>query len=165
MGEVYSLSHREREGAAQRRKGEGDMHIYDNQPGGTILRARDLRRNASAPEKRLLRGLREAFPDLKWRHQAPVGPFYADVLCFNAKLIIEIDGDTHAQADDYDTRRTRFLQGEGYRVLRFGNSDVMQNLEGVLTQISFSLRQKEGARRASDGKVEGDRTQEKGALA
>ncbi|WP_353441033.1 endonuclease domain-containing protein [Sphingomonas faeni] len=144
------------------------MRLYDNKQSGTVLRARALRRNASAPEKRLLRGLREAFPDLKWRHQAQVGPFYADILCFTAKLIIEVDGDTHAQADDYDTRRTQFLKHEGYNVLRFGNPDVMTNLEGILTQISFSLREKERARAAQPcGKVEGDQydhAKEKSAL-
>ena len=140
------------------------MRLYDNKQSGTVLRARDLRRNASAPEKRLLRGLRESFPDLKWRHQAPVGPFYADILCFAAKLIIEVDGDTHAKADGYDTRRTQLLKHEGYNVLRFGNTDVMQNLEGVIASISLSLWEREGAHCVSNGKGEGD-AQKKGGTA
>ncbi|WP_423605533.1 endonuclease domain-containing protein [Sphingomonas sp. MS122] len=72
------------------------MRLYANQPSGTVPRARQLRRDAPEPERRLLRALREAFPAHKWRHQAPVGPFYADILCFSEALVIEVDGDTHA---------------------------------------------------------------------
>ena len=137
------------------------MQLYEDQPSGTIARARQLRREAPEPERHLLRGLREAFPALKWRHQAPLGPFHPDILCFSKKLVVEVDGDTHADMASEDAARTRFIEREGYRVIRFTNTDVMQNLEGVLAQISFSLREKEGAR-AKRGKVEGDRTKEKG---
>ena len=140
------------------------MRSYRNQPVGTVPRARELRRNAPEPERRLLRGLREAFPNLKWRHQAPLGPFYPDILCFSEKLVIEVDGDTHATSADHDASRTAFMRNEGYTVIRFGNPDVTQNLEGVLTQIAFSLREKEGARRVSGGKDEG-RHEEKGSPA
>ncbi|WP_375393990.1 endonuclease domain-containing protein [uncultured Sphingomonas sp.] len=137
------------------------MRSYRNQPIGTVPRARQLRREAPEPERRLLRGLREAFPHLKWRHQTPLGPFHPDILCFSEKLVIEVDGDTHAHTVSEDAARTRFIERQGYRVLRFTNTDVMQNLEGVLTQISFSLREKEGARRVSGGKDEGDHAQKK----
>lgn len=132
------------------------MRLYQNQPSGTVSRAKQLRREASPPERRLLRALREAFPTHKWRHQAPVGPFYADILCFSEALVIEVDGDTHAGIGERDAARTRFIESEGYRVLRFWNSDVMSDIEGVLGQISLSLREREGAHRVSDGKGEGD---------
>lgn len=93
----------------------------------------------------------------------PVGPFYADILCFSERLVIEVDGDTHATAHEYDAGRSRFIEREGYRVIRFANTDVIQNLEGVLTQISFSLRKKEGAPQAR--KDEDNRAQEKGGTA
>ncbi len=140
------------------------MHHYNHQPGGTLAQLRDLRRNAPEPERRLLRALRETFPDLKWRHQAPVGPFHTDILCFSEHLILEVDGDTHASTETYDANRTRFLEREGYRVLRFGNPDVMQNLEGVIASISLSLREREGAHCASNGKGE-DGPQKKGGIA
>ena len=139
------------------------MRLYEDRPSGTIARARQLRHEAPEPERRLLRGLREAFPQLKWRHQAPLGPFYADILCFSEKLVIEVDGDTHAAAPNADASRTAFMAREGYRTLRVTNTDVMQNREGVLARISFSLREKEGARRVSGGKDEGDRAREEGA--
>ncbi|SFP46784.1 endonuclease domain-containing protein [Sphingomonas rubra] len=133
------------------------MWLYAKQPIGTVTRARQLRREASEPERRLLRALREAFPSLKWRHQTPIGLFYADLLCFCEKLVIEVDGDTHAAREQQDAARTRFFEQQGYRVIRFANTDVMQNLEGALTQISFSLREKEGARTARPcGKDEAD---------
>lgn len=132
------------------------MRLYRNQPSGTVARAKQLRREASPVERRLLRALREAFPTHKWRHQAPAGPFYADILCFSEALVIEVDGDTHAEAQERGAARTAVIAREGFRVIRFTNKDVMENTEGVLTQISLSLREREGAHRASDGKGEGD---------
>ncbi|WP_428968923.1 endonuclease domain-containing protein [Sphingomonas sp. Xoc002] len=132
------------------------MRLYENQPTGTVPRARQLRREASEPERRLLRALRQTYPHLKWRHQAPLGPFFADMLCFAEKLVIEVDGDTHAAAEGYDASREDFMAHEGYRTVRVTNADVMENLEGVMERISFSLREKEGARAAQPcGKDEG----------
>ncbi|WP_375401903.1 endonuclease domain-containing protein [uncultured Sphingomonas sp.] len=132
------------------------MRTYANQPPGTITRARELRRNASEAEKRLLRALREAFPTLKWRHSVPFGPYYADILCFSAKLVIEIDGGQHGEAHAYDERRTRHMNAEGYQVLRFWNNDVLANTDGVIAQISLSFQEREGAhlRASGDGKGE-----------
>ncbi|WP_375429520.1 endonuclease domain-containing protein [uncultured Sphingomonas sp.] len=136
------------------------MRLYEDQPSGTITRARELRRIASEAEKRLLRALRTTFPTLKWRHSVPFGPYYADILCFAAKLVIEVDGGQHGKAHAYDERRTRHMNAEGYRVLRFWNNDVLANTDGVIEAVTNSLppREREGARpRASgDGKDEGD---------
>ena len=137
------------------------MRLYEDRPAGTVDRARLLRRHAPEPERRLLRALRHAFPDHKWRHQAPIGPFFADMLCFADNLVIEVDGDTHVAASD--AHRDAFVAGKGFRTLRFTNADVMQNLDGVLTEISFFLREKEGAH-AKHGKDEGG-TNVKGAVA
>lgn len=160
-----SLSLWEREGAAQRRKGEGVRH-YDNHRSGTVQRARQLRRDASEPERRLLRALHLAYPHLKWRHQAPLGPFFADMLCFSEKLVIELDGDTHAVADEHDASRAAFMRSERHRTIRVTKADAMQTLEGVLTQISFSLREREGARALHPrGTEEGVVLKKKGGLA
>jgi len=142
------------------------VRSYDNHRSGTVQRARQLRRAAPEPERRLLCALRETYPHLKWRHQAPLGPFFADMLCFSEKLVIEVDGDTHAVAEGYDTSREDFMARAGYRTVRVGNADVMENLEGVLTQISFSLREKEGVRAAQPrGKDEGSSSKKKDGVA
>ncbi|WP_426255290.1 endonuclease domain-containing protein [Sphingomonas sp. DC2300-3] len=137
--------------------------LYKDAPSGTVQRARDLRRNAPGPERHLLRALRDTYPHLKWRHQAPLGPFYADMLCFSEKLVIEVDGDTHAGAEGSDTSRAGFMAREGYRTIRVSNTDVMTNLEGVIEHISFSLREKEGA--AQPRKDEGLSPKKKGGTA
>ena len=137
--------------------------LYKDAPSGTVQRARDLRRNAPGPERHLLRALRDTYPHLKWRHQAPLGPFYADMLCFSEKLVIEVDGDTHAGAEGSDTSRAGFMAREGYRTIRVSNTDVMTNIEGVIEHISFSLREKEGA--AQPRKDEGLSPKKKGGTA
>lgn len=133
------------------------MLLYQNRPAGTVDRARQLRRDASLPERRLLRALREACPRLKWRHQAPIGPYFADILCFSTKLVIEVDGDTHGEAQEYDARRTAFLTREGFQVMRFTNEDVVTNLNGALTNISLSLQERGGRDEQRREKGEADR--------
>lgn len=122
------------------------MRLYANQPSGTVPRARQLRRDAPEPERRLLQALREAFPAHKWRHQAPVGPFYADILCFSEALGIEVDGDTHAGSESRDAARTAIIATEGYRVIRFTNDDVMRNIDGVLSSVAALLASKDKGR-------------------
>ena len=128
----------EREGGAQRRKGEA-VKAYDQARTGAVLRARQLRRDSTEAEKRLLRSLRAKLPQFKWRHQMPVGPYFADLACFAERLIIELDGGQHAVAGTYDARRTAFLKAQGYRVIRFWNNDVIANVDGVLEVIADML--------------------------
>jgi very-short-patch-repair endonuclease len=107
---------------------------------GTIARARRLRRDATPAEKRLWSSLRGSnLGGTKFRRQQRLGPFIADFACQSARLVIEVDGDSHAEQIDYDARRTEFLVREGYRVLRFSNRDVMSNLEGVCRAIELAL--------------------------
>lgn len=124
------------------------------------MRARALRRNMTDAEKRLWRGLRGSFPSIKFRKQVPVGPYVADFLSYGAKLIIEADGGQHGNADAraYDDRRTRFMEREGFTVLRFWNNDILGNIEGVLTEVAESLsrREREGATQRRKG--EGDQS-------
>ncbi len=115
------------------------MQTYENQPSGTISRARELRKNATEAEKRMWRVLRENFRGAKFRRQVPIGPYYADFFSFSAKLVIEVDGGQHGEVQDYDARRTAFLESQGLRVMRFWNNDVLSNIEGVITMISESL--------------------------
>jgi very-short-patch-repair endonuclease len=72
----------------------------------------------------------------------PVGPYFADFACFAEKLIVELDGGQHANAAPYDERRTRLIERQGYRVLRFWNDDVLTNCDGVLQVIARALAQR-----------------------
>ncbi len=133
------------------------MRLYENTPTGAIAKARALRRDATDAEKHLRRALTAAFPHLKWRFQVPFGPYVADFLCFSAKLVIEVDGGQHAGARAYDIARTRFIEREGYRVLRFWNNEVLGNTEGVIEAIRNSLSQREREEAAKRRKGEGER--------
>ena len=109
---------------------------------GTIERARALRRNSTPAEDRLWSVLRgRGLGEAKFRRQQRFGKFVADFVCQAARLIIEIDGDTHAteRGEAHDARRTAFLEQEGYRVIRFSNADVMGNLDGVASVILAAL--------------------------
>ena len=88
-------------------------------------------------ERALWFALRETLPHAHWRKQVPFGAYTADFCSHGAKLIIEIDGGQHNAGRD--AARTRFLESKGYRVLRFWNNEVLQNLDGVLTVIVATL--------------------------
>ncbi len=115
------------------------MKVYDEARTGAVLRARQLRRASTDAERRVLRALRSKLPQYKWRHQMPVGPYFADLACFAERLIIELDGSQHAEAEVYDARRSSFLKAQGYRVLRFWNNDALSETDAVLETIAAAL--------------------------
>ena len=122
---------------------------------GAVERARRLRRNMTDAERVLWRALRSSFPHYHWRKQVPLGSYFADFASHSAKLIVELDGGQHAEATDYDTERTRFLEADGFRVLRFWNNDVLSNTDGVLDRIaqSLSLGRGKEQRKLREGEV------------
>jgi very-short-patch-repair endonuclease len=98
--------------------------------------ARKLRSNQTDAELKLwlhVRGRR--LGGLKFRRQVPIAGFVADFLCEEAKLIIEVDGDQHAEPSRNDMERTRIMQDAGFLVLRFWNNEVLANIDGVLQRI------------------------------
>ena len=114
----------------------------EGQGGGELTeRSRDLRNNATEAEKKVWQGLRgKQLGGYKFRRQHPMGGKYiADFICLDKHLVLELDGGQHAEQVDYDTKRTEFLNNEGYRVLRFWNNQVFTNLEGVLETILYYL--------------------------
>ena len=107
-----------------------------------IAPARRLRREMTEPEKRLWRNLRQLpLAASHFRRQAPIGPYFADFACHDVRLVLEVDGETHAstQAVEYDKARSAYLEANGYRVLRIYNHDVMTNIEGVMSVIHEAI--------------------------
>ena len=102
-------------------------------------RARNLRQEATNVERKLWRTLREANLPFKIRRQHPIGNYIADMAIPARKLVIELDGSQHAETTDADEQRTRALNAHGYRVIRFWNNAVLDNLDGVLLAITAEL--------------------------
>lgn len=103
------------------------------------LVARRLRREQTDVERRLWRAVRERFPTWKFRRQHPIGSRVADFACPSCKLVIELDGGQHVERSAADDGRTAELARHGYRVIRFWNNEVIENLDGVLETISRAL--------------------------
>jgi len=107
----------------------------------TLANAKSLRSNQTEAEARLWYHLRaHRFMGLKFKRQKPVGRYIADFVCCEQRLIVELDGGQHSEQVAYDQRRDAWLRSQGYTVLGFWNSDVMQQLEGVLEQIRCAVR-------------------------
>jgi very-short-patch-repair endonuclease len=108
-----------------------------------VVNAKALRRDMTEPERRLWWHLRHRLPleDSHFRRQVAIGPFIADFCCLAARLIVEVDGNQHGfdEAVARDARRTSYLEGQGFRVLRFSNRDVMTEIDVVLDTIYAAL--------------------------
>ena len=99
-------------------------------------RARTLRKNPTEAERRLWENLkRRQIAEVKFRRQQPIGPYIVDFVCFERRVIVEVDGGQHAEQASYDEQRTCWLEAQGYRVLRFWNNDVLANTEAVAQPI------------------------------
>lgn len=101
--------------------------------------ARKLRNNPTDAEKVLWKALKEAYPNIRFRRQYPIGPYFADIACKDKKIVIEIDGGQHDLASEAEKTRTEYLQSNGYCVLRFWNNEVLGNIEGVMAVITQNL--------------------------
>ena len=100
--------------------------------------AKELRNHCTDSERTLWRYLRaKRLEGFKFRRQQPIGKYIVDFVCLEKKIIIEIDGGQHteANAEVYDRIRDSWLEGEGYRVLRFWANEILLNTEGVLGLI------------------------------
>jgi very-short-patch-repair endonuclease len=103
-------------------------------------RARSLRRTQTDAEQALwnkLRGRRCA--GFKFRRQVPIGPFIADFCCLERRLIVELDGGQHLEQGEHDSERTRYLEAQGFRVIRFWNPDLLRDLSAAIETIKESL--------------------------
>jgi very-short-patch-repair endonuclease len=104
-------------------------------------RARGMRHNPTDAERKLWWHMRHrlAVEGTHFRRQVQLGRYIVDFASHGAKLVIEVDGGQHAEQTAADAERTRFLEAEGYRVLRFWNNDVLRNIDGVLEVIQHAV--------------------------
>ncbi len=124
------------EGGEDRRSEPGEGALSPQ-----VTRARKLRAEMTDAERTLWRALRDRrFAGYKFRRQAPIGPYVADFLCYDCRIVVEADGGQHA-GSQRDKRRDAWFAANGYRVVRFWNNDILSNLEGVLTVLHEALQE------------------------
>ncbi|HKY90133.1 MAG TPA: endonuclease domain-containing protein [Nevskiaceae bacterium] len=111
--------------------------------GRNVDRSRRLRHELTDAERLVWSCLRDRrFLGLKFRRQFSIGIYIADFVCVESKLVVELDGGQHVLQEEYDARRSAFLEGAGYRVVRFWNHDVLRDLSVVLESLrSTALEQ------------------------
>ncbi len=103
-------------------------------------RARELRNNPTDAERHLWQHLRKRqINGYKFRRQEVLGTYIVDFVCFDPKLVIELDGGQHAEQGAYDNKRTEYLNKLGYRVMRFWNDEILKETEAALEKIYNSL--------------------------
>lgn len=106
----------------------------------TLHRAGELRKDTTPAEKKLwayLRAMRE--DGVHFRRQHAIGRYITDFCAPREKLIIELDGSQHLEQTEYDRERTACLESRGYKVIRFWNNDVVNNIESVIIAINHAL--------------------------
>jgi len=111
--------------------------VKKHAPAISVVRARHLRRNATDAERRMWDLLREHFEFARFRRQVPIRHYICDFVSHGFRLVVEIDGGQHSM--EADRGRTVAIEAEGYRVVRFWNSDVLGNPEGCAIRLADLL--------------------------
>ena len=102
--------------------------------------AKRLRHEMTDAERVLWREVRaHRFAGFKFKRQEPLGLYVVYFVCYEARLIVELDGGHHAEQQEADAERTRWLESRGFRVVRFWNNDVFTNIAGVMQEIEKNL--------------------------
>jgi len=115
-------------------RGEGEEYMADN----LNPLAKKLRKQLTDTERLLWQYLRaKQLEGLKFRRQQPIGNYIVDFVCFEKKVIIELDGGQHTQPEQRqkDIERDKWFEGQGYKLLRFWDNEVLTNTRGVLEEI------------------------------
>jgi len=122
----------------ERRRGieQNPMKLRVKLTAKTLQRSRKLRKE-STPQEIILwsRIKNRQFKNLKFRRQYQIGKYIVDFICEEKKLIIELDGWQHSEQEEYDLERTKYLERQGYRVLRVWNGEINSNLTGVFLKL------------------------------
>lgn len=105
-------------------------------------RARALRKELTPAERKLWAYLRgDKLEGVSFRRQHALGPYIVDFCAVKARLIIELDGSQHLEQEEYDHERTEYLEAQGYKVIRFWNNQVMNDISGVILAIRYALEE------------------------
>ena len=102
--------------------------------------SRNLRKNMTDVERMLWAKIRgRQLQGFRFRRQHPIGSYIIDFICLELKLIIELDGSQHMGQQQYDMKRSQWLQSNGFKIMRFWNSDILDDLDGVMQAICMHL--------------------------
>jgi very-short-patch-repair endonuclease len=105
-----------------------------------MYQAGKLRKESTPAEKKLWAYLRgDKLNGVNFRRQHAIGNYITDFCSVKKKLVIELDGGQHLEQEQYDAERTRYLESQGYKVFRFWNNQVMNDMNGVIRGIEFAL--------------------------
>ena len=116
--------------------GEGGVGVINLLRSIITTLAKNLRKRSTDAERLLWRHIRgKQLEGMKFRRQEPIGSYIADFVCFEKRIIIEVDGGQHAVEKEKNATRDVWLREQGYAVFRFWNHEVLQNIEGVLQVI------------------------------
>jgi very-short-patch-repair endonuclease len=109
---------------------------FNNMKNKLTLIARKLRQNLTFAERKLWYNLRSRnFLELKFKRQEPIGNYIVDFVCYEKKLITEVDGGQNNEFRGKDIIRENWLKDKGFKILRFWNNEVLKNINGVLKEI------------------------------
>ena len=129
----------------------------------TVAAARKLRRTSSDVERKLWHRIRDKqLEGYRFRRQRTIDKYIVDFMCLDAKLIVELDDGQHAEGAAYDEKQTAFLESLGFRVLRFWNIEVIENIEGVLERIRGELLRRQAPTPPSALPLAGEGTDDTG---
>jgi very-short-patch-repair endonuclease len=108
----------------------------------TMHQAGELRKELTPAERKLWAVLKnEQLLGIKFRRQHAIGKYIPDFCAIQEKLIIELDGSQHLEQEEYDKERTQYLESQGYKVIRFWNNQIMNDMNGVILAITFALEE------------------------
>ncbi len=111
------------------------------QPANNTSKARQLRNNPTDAERVLWNILRKRqVSGYRFRRQVPIGPYIVDFVCYENRLIIEVDGGQHMERANYDAERTAWLKTEGFRVIRFWNNQILEETDAVREAIFMAVQ-------------------------
>lgn len=111
------------------------FHMVQHFP--KTIRAKQLRKNMTDTERNFWYRINNNQLGVKFRRQYPIGPYFADFVCIEKRLVIELDGNQHASCIEHDNKRTDFIEGQGYTVIRIANSYLTNKYIDAIVELLY----------------------------